>query len=113
MTKARKLCPECGKPMTWDTILKLWDCGPADEGGHGFWDDENVHEVEQSEPEPLFDLVDWCIRYDEGLLSEDEIDFGMQRLIDSGMAWKLQGRIGRHAMALIEDGRCHPAGRHS
>ena len=30
----------------------------------------------------------------------------IQRLINSGMAWKLEGSIGRAAMAAIEDGLC-------
>lgn len=30
----------------------------------------------------------------------------MQKLINSGMAWKLEGSFGREAMALLESGDC-------
>ena len=30
----------------------------------------------------------------------------LQGLIDSGMAWRLEGSVGRAAMAAIEDGAC-------
>ena len=30
----------------------------------------------------------------------------LQGLIDSGMAWRLEGSVGREAMAAIEDGVC-------
>ena len=30
-----------------------------------------------------------------------------QHLIDTGLAWSLQGWFGRHAMKMIEDGVCH------
>lgn len=30
----------------------------------------------------------------------------MQELIDSGMAWKLEGSVGREAMRMIENGEC-------
>jgi hypothetical protein len=32
-----------------------------------------------------------------------------QYLIDTGLAWKLQGSFGRQAKALIEAGICHTA----
>lgn len=31
---------------------------------------------------------------------------GLQSLIDSGAAWKLEGSVGRACMAAIESGRC-------
>lgn len=33
---------------------------------------------------------------------------GMQGLINSGLAWQLQGSYGRSAMNLINGGVCHP-----
>ncbi len=30
----------------------------------------------------------------------------MQELINSGMAWRLEGSVGREAMSLIENGEC-------
>ena len=34
-----------------------------------------------------------------------------QTLVDTGTAWKLQGRVGREAAALLEAGEILPAGR--
>ena len=33
-----------------------------------------------------------------------DIEFDAQTLIDNGMAWRLEGHIGRQCMAAIEDG---------
>lgn len=55
------------------------------------------------------DLVTTIVAYESGELDEqDTIDL-FQSLIDSGMAWKLQGHYGRTAADLIEAGLCHPA----
>lgn len=41
--------------------------------------------------------------------SEDQIIEAWQTLIDTGLAWQLQGWFGRTAMELIEEGVCLPA----
>lgn len=40
--------------------------------------------------------------------SEDEIREAWQHLIDTGLAWQLQGWFGRSAVQLIEEGICNP-----
>lgn len=53
-------------------------------------------------------IIDFIIAYEAGEIeSEKELVEGLQRLIDSGMAWSLQGHYGRTATALIESGLCH------
>lgn len=54
-----------------------------------------------------FDSVDFIMAYESGLCDEEDIIFGFQHLIDTGLAWKLQGHYGRTAQALIEAGVCH------
>jgi hypothetical protein len=56
-----------------------------------------------SEPPPYEDLM----RYEEGEMTEEEVIALFQRLIDSGLAWSLQGSYGRQAAAFIEAGVCH------
>jgi hypothetical protein len=41
--------------------------------------------------------------------SQDQVIEAWQFLIDSGLAWQLQGWFGRTAQRLIEDGICNPA----
>lgn len=38
--------------------------------------------------------------------TREEYIAAMQELIDSGMAWRLEGSVGREAMSLIEAGDC-------
>jgi len=40
--------------------------------------------------------------------SEEQVIEAWQHLIDTGMAWSLQGWFGRTAMHLIEEGHCTP-----
>ena len=52
-------------------------------------------------------MVDKIIRYENGTMdSETEIIEFFQELINTGMAWSLQGHYGRTAMRLIEEGLC-------
>lgn len=41
--------------------------------------------------------------------SEEQLIEAWQKLIDTGMCWRLQGWFGRQATALIEAGVCHEA----
>ncbi len=50
------------------------------------------------------DLVGALIALDDGTLSEDEETELFQYLVDTGLAWQLQGRIGRQAADLIGEG---------
>ncbi len=51
-------------------------------------------------------MVNFIIAYEAGELSDQEVIEGFQGLINSGIAWQLQGSYGRTAMALIEAGEC-------
>lgn len=42
--------------------------------------------------------------YEEGLLDFDETLELFQDLVDSGLAWRLQGSYGRTAQALLDNG---------
>ena len=51
-------------------------------------------------------MVDKIIRYENGTMDEEETIQFFQELINTGMAWKLQGHYGRTAMHLVEEGLC-------
>ena len=44
--------------------------------------------------------------------SEEQVIAAWQHLIDTGLAWSLQGWFGRTAMDLIEQGVCSPPSKH-
>ena len=50
--------------------------------------------------------IDKIIAYEQGELDRDETIELFQELIDSGLAWELQGSYGRMAKRLIELGLC-------
>lgn len=56
------------------------------------------------------DLCLDIMAYEDGEMEEEEVVEFFQRLIDSGIAWSLQGSYGRMAMRLIDEGLCHGKG---
>jgi hypothetical protein len=53
--------------------------------------------------------VDQIIAFEMGELNQAECIDLFQELINSGLAWQLQGTYGRTARSLIESGECTPA----
>jgi len=53
-----------------------------------------------------FDLVGTIIAYESGELDDEATVELFQHLIDTGLAWSLQGYYGRTATALINAGHC-------
>jgi hypothetical protein len=56
--------------------------------------------------EKEFDIAEFTMAYENEDLSEAEVVAGFQELINSGLAWKLQGSYGRQATRLIDKGLC-------
>jgi hypothetical protein len=54
-------------------------------------------------------ILDGCWELTSHEPSEEAFIEACQHLIDSGLAWQLQGRVGRTCRDLIEAGHCRPA----
>jgi hypothetical protein len=52
------------------------------------------------------DQVSQIMAFESGELDEDQTIELFQSLINSGLAWQLQGSYGRMASALIQNGYC-------
>lgn len=55
-----------------------------------------------------YDSVGAIMDYENGALDEDGTLELFQHLVDTGLAWSLQGHYGRTAAAMIEAGLVHP-----
>jgi hypothetical protein len=55
-----------------------------------------------------YDVASAIINYESGNLNIDQTIELFQHLVDTGMAWQLQGEYGRAAKALIEAGLVIP-----
>jgi hypothetical protein len=53
-----------------------------------------------------FDTVGFILAFETDELDDEQIVAGFQQLIDSGLAWQLQGVYGRTAEQLIDAGYC-------
>ncbi len=50
------------------------------------------------------DLMSQVLDYEMGILEDDEVVEMFQELVNTGLAWSLQGSYGRTARDLIEQG---------
>lgn len=65
-----------------------------------------IEDTEKNKPESLTQKI---MRYEaDGMTFDEEVSL-FQQLIDTGMAWQLQGHYGRTAAAMIEGGHCTKA----
>jgi hypothetical protein len=71
--------------------------------GTNFTDSKNGPEQGHKATRPT---VNDFMRYENGGMSEDEQVSFIQALIDTGMAWSLQGSYGRIAEQMIGSGKC-------
>ena len=53
-------------------------------------------------------MVEDILRYESGEMTGEEALAFFQYLVDTGLAWQLQGSYGRTAAQLIEDGLLTP-----
>lgn len=58
---------------------------------------------------PVSDLSSKIIQYEQGELEECDVIDLFQELIDTGLAWSLQGHYGRTASRMIDAGMCQGA----
>lgn len=56
-----------------------------------------------------YDTLGGIMAYEGGEMDEDEVIIFFQHLVDTGMAWTLQGSYGRTAAALIRNGDVLPS----
>ena len=53
--------------------------------------------------------IDYIIEFEQGELEYDDVIALFQYLVDTGLAWSLQGSYGRAAQSLIEGGHVYRA----
>lgn len=53
-------------------------------------------------------LIDEIMRFEGEQMTREELIPFFQRLVDTGMAWRLQGTYGRTAHALLSQGLIRP-----
>lgn len=70
---------------------------------------KNVAGFQVTSPVNASNQVDYIIEFEQGDLDEKGIIALFQYLVDTGLAWQLQGSYGRAARNLIEAGYVYPA----
>jgi len=93
-------CPACGYETALHAGRECYMCGYT-----GDW----IQPGETSTYQETMcerDLIDDIMDFESGAMEPDKVIPFFQRLIDTGVAWQLQGSYGRAARALIDSGKC-------
>lgn len=88
--------------VSMDAMLDAWE----NEGGsamRGYTPERTI------DNEPHMSQYDALIAWEQGNISEGEAIYLFQGLVDSGLAWRLQGKYGRQAMEFIRAGLVNPS----
>lgn len=105
-------CRHCDRPIVQED--GRW-VDPEANGDDSIWRETcDAHDTFQAEHEPKTSAktagmpdIDDIMKWEDGSMSPEEEGTFFQGLIDSGLAWKLQGMYGRRATDLINSGVCH------
>lgn len=74
------------------------------------WVENGITSKKQKEDEMMaktYDVTGAIIAFEGGELNEKETIELFQHLVDTGMAWQLQGSYGRQAKAMLDAGVIH------
>ena len=99
-------------PGRWGGFGPAWASSPVQTLPFQVWVRDEDHEADPethdivgpTSAEVLADLPGAIIAYESGELGEDATITLFQHLVDTGLAWSLQGSYGRAAQAFIEQG---------
>lgn len=94
MDKVDALCETCRKPISWGPGFKQ-QCQECQ---------DKQARLDQATVRGPLDLTSSIIAFESGELEDDEVIELFQHLVDTGLAWQLQGFYGRTARDLIEQG---------
>jgi len=93
--------------LRFATAIRVMEAGKSKHEKPG--GDEPSKKAPKKEKAPAFDMVGSIMAFEQGTLEEEDVLKLFQHLVDTGMAWSLQGSYGRAAKSLLDQGLIQPA----